>query len=75
MAIKTLLPKQQVGMDQRDQWLEKREEIKTRFQDNIGMPNFHRKPYEIETIETTEGESNTEHKLCYVIREEVSVRA
>jgi len=75
MTIKTLLPEQQVGTDQLDQWLEKKEEIKTRFLDNIGRPNFPRKLYEIETIEATDGESYIRRKLRYWVGEEEEVHA
>jgi dienelactone hydrolase len=75
MAIKTLLPEQQDGMDQLDQWLEKREEIKSRFLDHIGSPNIPRKRYDIEIIETTDGESYIRHKIRYWVGEEEEVHA
>jgi hypothetical protein len=49
MTIKTLIPDQQNGKNQLEQWREKREEIKRRFQENIGRPNFPRTPRDIET--------------------------
>ena len=36
MTIKTLLPEQNTTIDKLDWWLEKREDIKQRFLDNIG---------------------------------------
>jgi hypothetical protein len=73
MIIKTLLPEPQDGIDRLDQWIEKRVEIKERFLDNIGRPNFPRKPQDIETIETTDGESYIRYKLRYRVGEEDNV--
>ena len=75
MTIKGLIPEQQDGVDRLDQWLEKREEIITRFLDDIGKPNYPRKPHDIEFIETTEGECYTRHKLRYWVGENDEVRA
>ena len=75
MTIKTLIPEQQEGMDQLDQWREKREEIKRCFQDNIGRPHFPRTPHDIETFETTVVESYTRSKLHYWVGEHEEVRA
>ena len=52
MTIKTLLPEQNCTIDKLDWWLEKREDIKQRFLDNIGTPVFSRNTRAIETIET-----------------------
>ncbi len=75
MTIKTLLPEAQNGMDQLDQWSERREEIKTRFLDNIGCPEFPRKPRDIETFEITECESYARYKLQYWVGEKDEIRA
>ena len=75
MTINILIPEQQDGVDELDRWLEKREEIKTRFLDNIGRSNFPRNPHNIETIETTDGESYSRHKLRYWVGENDEVRA
>jgi hypothetical protein len=58
-----------------DQWVEKREEIKTRFLDNIGKPEFPRKPGDIETIDITQCESYMRSKLRYWVGEKEEVRA
>jgi hypothetical protein len=63
MIIKTLLPEPQDGIDRLDQWIEKRVEIKERFLDNIGRPNFPRKPQYIEIYETMDDERYIQHKL------------
>jgi len=75
MAIKTLIPEQQDGVDELDQWLEKREEILTRFLDNIGRSNLPRNPRDIEIIESTECESYIQHKLRYWVGEQDEVRS
>jgi dienelactone hydrolase len=75
MTIKTLIAKQQDGIDGLDQWIEKREEIKRRFLNNIGKPNFTRNPRDIETIQTRKCESYIQHKLRYWVGENEEVRA
>ena len=75
MTIKTLLPEQQDGMDRLDLWIEKREEIKSRFMENIGRPEFLRKTRDIETIETTKCKSYARRKLRYWVGEKEEVRA
>ena len=54
MTIKTLLPEGQDGIEALDQWNGKREEIKIRFLDNIGRPEFPRRQGDIETIESVQ---------------------
>jgi dienelactone hydrolase len=75
MTIKPLIPEKQAGIDQLDQWRKKREQIKKRFLENIGRPSFPRTPCDIETIETTVGESYTRNKLRYWVGEKEEVRA
>jgi len=75
MTIKTLLPEQQDGMDRPDQWRKKREDIKSRFLENIGHPKFPRKPYDIETIDTADGDSYLRHKIRYWVGEQDEIRA
>ena len=69
MTIKTLIPKPKDGMDVLDQWIEKRDEIKIRFLDNIGKPEFPRRQGDIETIEIAQTESYTRSKLRYWVGE------
>jgi len=75
MTIKKLIPEPQAGMDQLNQWREKREQIKRRFLDNIGRSEFPRKPCDIEIIETTECESYIRSKLRYWVGENEEIRA
>jgi dienelactone hydrolase len=75
MSIKTLLPEGQGEKDQLEQWREKREEIKQRFLDCAGRPNFPRNTRDIETIDTSECESYTRHKLRYWVGEAEEVHA
>jgi hypothetical protein len=75
MAIKTLFPKPQDGIDRLDQWIEKREEIKERFLDNIGRPDIPRKPQYIEIYETMDDELYIRHKLHYRVGEEDEIWA
>lgn len=75
MTIKTLLPEQDDPSFRLDQWLEKRQDIKMRFLDNIGTPNFSRSTCAIETIETTNCENYVRHKLRYFVGENEEIRA
>ncbi len=75
MTIKTLLPEPKDGIEALDQWNEKREEIKIRFLDNIGRPEFPRRQGDIETIEIVQTESYTRSKLRYWVGEREEVRA
>jgi dienelactone hydrolase len=75
MTIKKIIPEPQDGMERLDQWLSKREEIKSRFLDHIGKPNFSRKPHDIETIETVECDRYTRNKLHYQVGDKDEVRA
>ena len=75
MTIKTLLPEQDGPPFGLDQWLEKRQDIKTRFLDNIGTPNFSRNTRAIETLETTHCENYARHKLRYFVGENDQIRA
>jgi dienelactone hydrolase len=75
MTIKTLIPEQQDGVDQLDLWLEKREEIKTRFLENLGKSDIPRNPGGIEIIESTECEGYIRHKLRYWVGKQEEVQA
>lgn len=75
MTIKSLLPTQDDTPNGLEKWLEKREDIKMRFLDNIGTPNFSRSTCEIETIETNKCESYVRHKLSYIVGESDEIRA
>jgi dienelactone hydrolase len=75
MTIKALLPEKGGTPYRLDQWLEKREDIKMRFLDNIGRPNFPRNTHAIETIETTDCENYVRHKLSYIVGDDEEIRA
>ena len=75
MTIKTLLPEQDDPSYSLDQWLEKRQDIKMRFLDNIGTPNFSRSTRAIERTETTHCENYVRHKLRYFVGENEEIRA
>ena len=75
MTIKTLFPEQNGTPYSLEQWLEKREDIKMRFFDNIGMPEFSRNTRAIETIETTNCENYEMHKLRYIVGENEEIHA
>jgi hypothetical protein len=75
MTIRTIIPEPLDGMERLDQWLSKREEIKSRFLHHIGKPNFPRKPQDIETVATVECGSYTRHKLHYKVGDKDQVRA
>ena len=75
MTIKTLLPEQNTTIDKFDWWLEKREDIKQRFLDNIGMPVFSRNTRAIETIETIDCGSYVRHKLRYIVGDQEEIPA
>lgn len=75
MAIKELLPKQGDTPYKLEQWLEKRKDIKIRFLDNIGTPNFSRDTRSIETIESTDCKNYVRHKLRYIVGENDEIHA
>ena len=75
MTIKTLLPEIDGKPYTLDQWLEKRKDIKMRFLDNIGTPNFPRNTRDIETISSTDCENYVRHKLRYIVGENEEIRA
>jgi dienelactone hydrolase len=75
MTIKPLIPEKQDGMNQLNQWLEKRENIKKRFTDNIGKPKSTGNPHTLEIIETIECDQYIRNKLHYYVGGEEEVRA
>ena len=75
MTIKILLPKQNGTSYRLDQWLEKRKDMKMRFLDNIGTPDFSKNTRAIEIIETTSCENYVRHKVRYIVGENEEIRA
>jgi dienelactone hydrolase len=74
MAIKELLPKQQ-NIVNLDWWFKKREDIKRRFSENIGIPPFPRNTRSIELTETTECALYKRHKIRYLVGDGEEIRA
>ncbi len=75
MTIKTIIPEEQAGVDPLDQWLEKRNEIKDRFLENLGKSDIPRNTHDIEIIESTECEGYIRHKIHYWVGEQEEVQA
>ncbi|MEW5872282.1 MAG: alpha/beta hydrolase family protein [Chloroflexota bacterium] len=74
MSIKKLLPEKDT-IDKLGWWLEKREDIKQRFMDNIGAPAFPRNTRSIETVETIECDHYVRRKLRYVVGDQEEIHA
>lgn len=75
MAIKALLPEGNDIIDKLDWWLEKREDIKQRFLENIGTSPFYRNTRAIEMIESIDCENYVRHKLRYIVGDQEEIRA
>jgi dienelactone hydrolase len=75
LTIKALIPISNGTPYRLDQWLEKREDIKMRFVDNIGAPDISRNTRAIETIETSYCETYVRHKLRYIVGDNDEIRA
>ena len=75
MTIKRLLPNQTNEAIKLEWWLDKREEIKRRFLDHLGLPPYARNTRSIEFIEKTEYEDYVRHKLRYLVGNQEEIRA
>jgi dienelactone hydrolase len=75
MSIKDLLPQDCISTMGLDWWREKRDDIKRRFQENIGTPPFARNTHSIETIDSVENERYTRSKIRYLVGDVEEIRA
>ena len=75
MSIKDLLPQDCLSAIDVNWWREKREDIKRRFRENIGIPPFARNTRSIETIDSVENKWYTRSKLCYLVGDCEEIRA
>lgn len=75
MSIKDLLPRDCSSAIDLDWWREKREDIKRRFRENIGIPPFARNTRSIETIDSVESQWYTRSKIRYLVGDCEEIRA
>lgn len=75
MSIKDLLPQDCISAIDVNWWREKREDIKRRFRENIGIPPFARNTRSIETIDSVEDELYTRRKIRYLVGDGEEIRA
>jgi dienelactone hydrolase len=75
VSIKELLPRHCTSDSNLDSWRRKRDDIRRRFRDNIGIPPFARNTRSIETIDSVEGELYTRRKIRYLVGDCEEIRA